>query len=83
MPIYFLLLDTKHSNMIMNIVIIIPINIKGKYQFISYLLTCRLNSTCSYFKTTAKQEHNIKITVVPNKTIQNRKYNINVRAVEK
>ena len=67
----------------MNIVIIIPINIKETNKFIIYLLTCRLNSTCSCFKTTAKQEHNTKITHKTNKTIQNRKHNINVRAVDK
>jgi len=69
--------------MIMNIIIIIPINIKEKYQLIIYLLMCRLNSTCSYFKTSGKQEHNTEITHKPNKTIQNRKSNINVWAVDK
>ena len=67
----------------MNIVIIFSINIKETNKFIIYLLTCRLSSKCSYFKSSAKQEHNTKITHKPNKKIQNRKSNINVRAVDK
>ena len=66
----------------MNIVIIITIIIiKEEYHFIMYLLTCSLKNTCSYFKTSAKPEHNTKITHIPNVKIPERKYNINERAV--
>jgi len=61
---YFLPLHTYHSKLIMNIIIIIIpiIIIKEEYHFIMYLLTCSLKNTCSYFKTSAKPEHNTKNT---------------------
>jgi len=65
------------------IIIIIPINIKEKYHIVVYLLIRSLNSTCSYFKTSAKPEHNTKITHIPSKKISEIKHNINVRAVDK
>jgi hypothetical protein len=67
----------------MNIFINVPFIIKEKYKFIMYLLTCSLNSKSSYFKTCSKPEHKTKITHISNKKIQNRKYDINVRAVDK
>jgi len=57
--------------------------IKEKYIFIRYLLTSRLKSTCSYFKASSKLIHNKKITHILNMAIPNRKYNINISAVDK
>jgi len=67
----------------MNIVIKIPINIKDKYQFIRYLLKRRIYSTCSYLKARANPKCNIKITHTNYISIQNRKYNTNIGAVDK
>jgi len=67
----------------MNIVIIFPTNMKEEYHFIMYLLTYRLNCTCSYLNSNAKPEHNRKITHTSNKKIPEIKYNINIRAVGK